>query len=183
MFGKICHFSLVSERLLAGAWGWVQSPAPQYSDSRRCRVANRKVHFHNLHTHYLESYRARSRSHLWFLKPGEQVCDQPLHRTSYTHLSSESLKEIGQHPSIPFWLPGPLIVFAVLRDYQHNFTLTATWQATLSFISWHQMTYLIPGSLIFTVSPLGMRKVVPFEGICKSKDTAVLSWHLLAIDM
>lgn len=139
-------------------WGWVKSPATQYSDSG----VDSKVHghFHSLHDHYLESYRgllatppvSRTR------KPGY---DQPPTPTS----PRKAWRKLANNLAFHLGWPSPLNVFALLSDCQHNTPPTPT----DCHVTGYSVPYLsapndLPHSraFCFTVSQVEDRKAALF---------------------
>ena len=143
---------------------WAQSPATQYSDSRRYSWPTITS---TASTPTPWKVTGSSWSHLWVPEAGEQARDQPLH-PSLLHPPV-----LGRHggnwlpPCIPFRLPGPLAVSTLLRDYEPNYTppphLPTTWQVTLSFLSGDRINDLPHSrSFCFTASQEQDRKAALF---------------------
>lgn len=116
-FERSASFSWLPSNCILGLGGELRAQPPSTQTEEGAPGAGRKAyhHLHGLHTHSLESYRE-----LLVTPPDSRtrrtsVWSAPSTPASYTHLSSGSLKEIGQHLGIPFWLPSPLIVFALLK--------------------------------------------------------------------
>lgn len=142
---------------------WAQSPATQYSDSRR-------YHFHSLHTHSLESYREflvtspvpRSRrTSMWPAPPPQLPTPSP---------PGKAWGKLGAIMAFP---PGCQVLLLFLHFLEtvspttYHPLLPTTWQVTLSFFSGDRINERPHSrSFCFTVSQVQDRKAALIEGKC-----------------
>lgn len=121
MLWKICILFLASEPLHAGIWDSESSHPVLRLKEGPLVLTERSTITSTASTPTTRKVTESAESHLQFPEPGEAACAQRPHPSLLRPPLLQKPEAIGQHLGIPFWLPSPLIVCALLRECQHNF--------------------------------------------------------------